>query len=286
MYSRAEQQFRKTIELNPGFSQAHFSLSQYYAFNNGRMDLGVEKSLDALRLDPGAPFTRTLLVMYLTELGDIQNAEMFRQSIADLSTELWVLGWADMMIANAKGSAGGIAEAFNWMRPRMPPIPFITEFSSLLFLANDNPEGARDIIVESSPGWMEPEKWGLLIDSNPTSACMVAWTLVQTGDTKLGQALLKQSLAYIEEMPAFVEHPDSWNIEACYLLAGDNEKALEIIESQLVHNHLFWWKTIHKLSMFEAVRHEPRYQAVRAEVGRRLNEQREAVSQMNLETGP
>ena len=211
---------------------------------------------------------------------------MFRQQIAELSNDLWILGWADMMIANAKGSGGGIEEAWNWMRARMPVIPFISEFSSLLLLANDNPEAARAIIVETSPGWMEPEEWELLIDSNPTSACMFAWTLVQTGDAEMGQALLKQSLAYIEEMPAFVEHPDSWNIEACYLLAGNNEKALEIIESQLAHNHLFWWKTIHQLSMFEAVRHEPRYQAVHTEVEARLAQQREAVAQMNLETGP
>lgn len=226
------------------------------------------------------------MVMYLTELDDLENAEIFRQSIADLSSELWLLGWADMMIANSKGSAGGVAEAWNWMRPRAPLIPFVAEFSAMLHLANGNPEGARAIIVDSSPGWLEPEEWGLLIDSNPTSACMVAWTLVQTGDTELGQDLLKQSLAYIEDLPALVEHPDSWNIEACYLLAGNNEKAMEIIESQLAHNHLFFWKTIHRLPMFEAVRHEPRYQAVRAEVEARLAQQREAVNQMNLETGP
>ena len=165
-------------------------------------------------------------------------------------------------------------------------IPFVAELSSLLKLAHGDPAGARAIFLESSPGWIDPDQWGQLIDANPSAACVMAWTLGHTGDEVLGSALLQKSLAYVEELPSYIEHADNQNIDICYLAAGENEKALEIIESKLAHNHLFWWNTFHQLPMYELVRHEPRYQAIQAEVDRRLAEQREAVAQMNLETGP
>ena len=74
--------------------------------------------------------------------------------------------------------------------------------------------------------------------------------------------------------------------ELCYLTSGDLEKALQSVETQLAHNHLFGWKIYHQLPMYDLIRFEPRYQEALAERERRIALQREAIEKMNTEAGP
>ena len=74
--------------------------------------------------------------------------------------------------------------------------------------------------------------------------------------------------------------------EICYLTAGDTEKALLSIETQLTHNHLVDWHIAHQMPMYDQIRHEPRYQAAWAERERRLSVQRENIEKMAAETQP
>ena len=87
-------------------------------------------------------------------------------------------------------------------------------------------------------------------------------------------------------MPATIEHADWYVPDICYLTAGDTEKALESIETQLSHNHLGDWHWLHRMPMYDLIRHEPRYQAAWSERERRLAEQREAIAVMETEAGP
>jgi hypothetical protein len=82
------------------------------------------------------------------------------------------------------------------------------------------------------------------------------------------------------------EHSDSDGPEICYLTAGDTEKALLSIETQLSHNHLYSWNAVHLLPMYDLIRHEPRYQAVRAEYERRISVQRENIEKMAADQMP
>jgi len=287
LYSRAEQQYRKTIELNPGFAQSIRSLGEFYAFETGRYDLAVEQVLKALELDPGSAFNLTVLMMFLVELGDLENAGMIRQKIADISSEMFLLGWADMLIAHRRGNAGGVEEAWNWMRPRLPPgFGFVGDIVSMLKLIYGDPAGAREIIVQTNPGWLEPDQWDGLIDQRPGNACLMAWTLSHTGDEEMGAALLDKALAFVGRMPEFMEHSERYRIEMCYLAAGQTEKAMEVVETLLAHNHLHWWNTYHQLPMYEAIRFEPRYREINEEAQRRLAGQRETVARMMSEAGP
>jgi len=104
---------------------------------------------------------------------------------------------------------------------------------------------------------------------------------MNTGDQELGTALLQQATAYIDDsLPLVFEHSD-WDFpEVCYLTAGDTEKALLSIETQLAHNHLLDWHRVHAMPMYDLIRHEPRYQAAWAERERRISVQRENIEKM------
>ena len=60
---------------------------------------------------------------------------------------------------------------------------------------------------------------------------------------------------------------------------GQFDKALALlsIETQLAHNHLYDWHTVHQVSMYDLIRHEPGYQEAWAEYERRLSVQRENI---------
>jgi len=83
-----------------------------------------------------------------------------------------------------------------------------------------------------------------------------------------------------------VEHSDWDHPERCYLAAGDTEKALLSIETQLSHNHLYAWNLFRRNPMYDQIRHEPRYQAAWAEYERRISVQRENIEKMAAETQP
>ena len=89
-----------------------------------------------------------------------------------------------------------------------------------------------------------------------------------------------------DALPSAVEHSDWDGPDLCYLTAGDTEKALLSIETQLSHNHLYSWNVTPLLPMYDQIRHEPRYQAVWAEYERRISVQRENVEKMAVEMQP
>ena len=196
--------------------------------------------------------------------------------IADISDQDYRLGWADMEINGSNGNIEGIREAWQWLSSRGGRFG-TPALAASLELSYGEPVNARKIYLESEPDWVDPEAWGHLIDLNPPRACLVAWTFAQTGDEGLGSALLEQSLAFIDTLPGLIEKLEALPLQHCYLVAGDTQKALTHIESQLDKNLLTRWKQRDRLPMYEQIRFEPRYQAAMAERDRRVAVQREAV---------
>ena len=102
----------------------------------------------------------------------------------------------------------------------------------------------------------------------------------------MGSELLAQTTAFLDQaLPAVREHADTWYPEICYLTAGDTEKALAMIETQLAHNHLAGWWWSHALPMYDQLRFEPRYQAAVEEHERRVGLQRDAIEAMESRAG-
>jgi TolB-like protein/Tfp pilus assembly protein PilF len=284
MYSRAEQLYKKVIELNPGFARVYTGLGIFYGFSQSRVDLAVQSLHTALEIDPGSLLSLGFLVVFSTEIGDIESANQYRQMIADINDQYVGLGWLDMTINHANGNIDGIREAWQWLRSRAS-VGSSADYAALLELAYGNPANARKIYLDAKPDWIDPGSWGRLVNTDLPAACLVAWTFIQTGDEELGTALLDQSLTFIDTLPGLIENVYSLPLQHCYLVAGDTEKALTHIESQLTHNDLLWWKTNDQLPMYEQIRFEPRYQTAMAERDQRIAEQRKIIEQMNTGTG-
>ena len=188
------------------------------------------------------------------------------------------VGMADIVINLRKNNVAAAREAVNWTLPKITDDPGSKMLLGMTELMLGDINRAREIYLSSAPGWLEPDQWQELLYRFDAHGCVVAWILMNTGNADLGRQLLRQSTVYLEEtLPSAIEHADWHGPEICNLTAGDTDKALHSIETQLAHNHLLLWDVFNQLPMYDLIRFEPRYQAAVQERERRIAAQREAI---------
>ncbi len=291
LYTLAERQFRKVIELDPDFAQTYNDLSFLYFFDMGQFDKALALVNKAIALDPKNVGLNLPKGGILLNLGDLEAFQEVRDKMADSGAEEWLLGFADVLISFTNENPPGTREAINWLLQKSRNIPgWLPESLGTFAFAQGDIQLSREIYLSDEPGWLEPDQWPALMGNDGRmmeTGCIVAWLFMNTGDQELGAALLQQTTAFIEDaLPLVTEHPDQLFSDLCYLTAGDTEKALLSIETQLAHNHLYHWKVAHQMPMYDLIRHEPRYQAAWAEYERRISVQRENIEKMAAETQP
>ena len=264
----AERQFQKVIELEPGFVPAYTILANLYTNQLSRYDLALAPALKARELEPGNLSNLDTLVTIYLELDDFAAAERARDAMSEVDANDSSVGFADIAINLRRHHVAATREAINWTLPKVTDVEIIV----------GDKERAREIYLSAVPGWLEPGQWQDLLYRYAENGCVVAWVLMNTGDEDLGRQLLQRSTVYLEEtLPSADEHADWRAPELCELTAGDIDKALQSIETQLAHNHLTYWDNYHQLPMYDLIRFEPRYQAALQERERRIAVQREAI---------
>jgi len=291
LYTLAEGQFKKVIELNPIFAPGYSSLAVLYMLYMGQFDKALAPFNKAVELDPGNHGYNSLLIFLYLQLRDGEAAQIVRERMASLGASESLLAFEDILIDFNKNlithNPADSLESINKLLPKIRYDGFQKRIVGFLALASGDIQLSREIYTTVDPGWLEPGQWPELVERHRSSACMVAWLLINTGDEKLGSALLRQAISYFDDsLPLAVEHSDMHAPVACYLTAGDTEKALLTIETQLSHNHLYSWNVIPLLPMYDVIRHEPRWLAVWAEYERRIVVQRENIEKMAADTQP
>ena len=284
LYTLAVAQFQKVIELTPDFAPGYHDLAWLYSFEMSQFDKAVPLHRKAVEIDPGNHNYNFLLAFTYIQLGDLKAVQEIREKMAGLGATKWRLGIIDLLISFSKNNPAGTREILNWLVPASQGSPFWSRFLGFIALTQGDIQFSREIFLSAEPGWLEPEQWPRLIEKTRNYGCILAWLFMNTGDQELGEALLQQATAYIEDtLPLVNEHADRYFPDTCYLVAGDTEKALQSIETQLAHNHLYAWDGDHMMPMYDLIRHTPRYQAAWAERERRIAVQREALARMDIQ---
>ena len=286
LYSLAERQFQKVMQLDPEFVQAFIAMANLNTFTLGKFDIGVEYALKASRMDPGNISNLALLSAAYTQLGNLALHEATLREMEALDpNHLWT-AFISVISSAYRDNPAGIRETINWAIPKLEYVPGFIMVMADIELGLGDAQRAREIYLSAHPGWLEPDQWEQLIGQFTSSACIVSWLLIKTGDAQPGTALLARTTTYLDEaLPAVMEHTDRYSPEICYLTAGDTDKALFSLATQLAHNHLFGWDLRHTLPMYDLIRDEPRYLAMLAERERRIAVQREAVAKMDTGAG-
>ena len=278
LYTLAERQYQKVHDLHPDSPGPLSSLARMYLFSIGRFDKAVATQKKAIELDPHNITLLMLLAIAYTELGDMDSANLARIQIENVDNQHWTLDWTDKIIANASNNPAATLEAIKRVQPKSRHSPRRMQIAARNVLGLGDASLAREIYLTANSGWLDPDQWRGLMDKYVPDACVFSWVLIKTGDEQLGRQLLDQMSRYLEvELAAVNEHVDSFTPELCYLTAGDTEKALASIETQLAHNHLYHWPVSHRMPMYDLIRDEPRYQAALQERERIVAAQRESL---------
>ncbi len=286
LYSMAERQYLRIIELNPAFAGAYASLGGVYAFNLGQFAKAIPYFEKANELAPDDIFQKTGLMDIYLEVGDFETADAIRNEMAELSPDHLASAWADVMFNAYQSNHAATREAISYALSKAKDNPGMV--SSLAF--TESTEGglqrSLDIYLAEFPGWMVPEKWTGLINQYHNDGCLVSWLLIRTGDEPLGRRLLDQASRFLEQdLPAVMEHADVYWPEICQAARGDFDKALASMETRTNHNHLMYWKLVSRFPMFDPLRDDPRYIAIQQEYERKMAVQRAEVDALRAGAG-
>ncbi|NCF15693.1 MAG: tetratricopeptide repeat protein, partial [Gammaproteobacteria bacterium] len=288
LYTLAESQFKRVIEVHPDFEMTYLFLPLLYLFDMGRFDKALALLNKSIALYPDFHFLRMLMVVAYLNLGDLEAARENRNKLPDSGADEHMADLMDVQINLGEADPADTLESINRLLPKMQhradrASTVSRRLLGSMALTQGDIQLSREIYLSVEPRWLEPDQWPALMGANRLmeTGCIVAWLFMNTGDHELGSALLQQTTAYIEDtLPLLTEHPGQFFPETCYLTAGDTEKALRSIETQLAHNHLSNWYIAHRMPMYDQIRHEPRYQAVLAERERRIGVQSENIEKM------
>jgi TolB-like protein/Flp pilus assembly protein TadD len=286
LYSMAERQYLRVIELNPAFASAYASLGYVYAMELGQFAKAIPYFEKANELAPDDIAQKTYLLDFYLEIGDFQAADSIRNEITELSPDHVISAVADVVVNVHRSNHAATREAISYALPKAKDIPLQVNFLASIAAAEGDLQDARDIYLAQLPGWMIPEQWTALISQYPRDACIVSWLLIRTGDERLGRRLLDEASQFLEQdLPAVMEHADTYWPETCQAARGDFEKALTSMETHINHNHLMYWKLGSRLPMFDPLRDDPRFIAIQQEYERKIAVQRAEIDAMRAEAG-
>ena len=281
LYSKAERQFLKVIELESDFPNALDQLAQLYV-QMGRFADAMEVSRKGSTLDPGSRGHLLRQTYLYLAVGDADKAEILLQRLEEMDPDWIWNGWISIMINRVQKNRAGAREAMNWTLSRSQEAKVVLNFLGWQEAIDGEFQRARELYLVSDPGWVDPDHWQGLIERWTFDGCLFAWLMMKDGEQVLGDQLLNATLVYLtEDLPAAIEHADYFNPDVCHLVAGDTESAIESLELQLKHGHLGLWRVWHELPVYDLIRDEPRYVDLMAEYDLQIAEQRELIAKLD-----
>jgi TolB-like protein/Tfp pilus assembly protein PilF len=283
-YSRGLQQIRDLIDLDPEFPNAYHMLLDHQLYRAGEYAEALVNARKLTELDPDNLDGLRHQAEIFIEIGDFETAIEIQDQISDLDPDHIFAAWPGLIMALTRGNAPAAQEAINWILPRAGDERWAINSAANTQLALGNTEKARALFLQADPSWLDPATWEWNIRDAPDTACTLAWLFLRTGDESLGMQLLEQASDFLDNrLPDAGGHVDRYDPEICYLAAGETDKALDSLETQLEHGHIFGWNGFLRSPVYDPIRHEPRLQAMLEERERLIAIQREAIEEMLAE---
>lgn len=271
LYSRAEQQFQRLLEMGTNHGHTHSDLAFFYTFTISDFPRALEHAYRAIELNPEIGFWRRIPFLIYLELGDLKRAGDYLDQMREADPRVGLDEVLFHFYRNDPAEAMASVDASQYKHAQM----------GMVELALGNADGARQIYSAIAPDLLDPGQWPKLLSGSHKHACVISWILMHTGDEALGEQLLQESITFFDEQLVRVhEHVDHFWPDVCYLTAGDTERGLRAIEKRLERNDLYGWEFL-RMPMYDLVRNEPRFQAAVRERNDRVSIQSDLIEEKN-----
>jgi TolB-like protein/Tfp pilus assembly protein PilF len=270
----AEQQLNRLSELDPNFAGT-YTMMGWVQQQLGQFDQEIEWRQRSLEKDPGNVGARVDIAFAYANLGADDEFATVRQEIEAIDPDSWRLGMLDMLENIYQGNYPAAIEAGRWVNRQLGNPPSFQGFFSFVHLMAGDYRAALDAYYLEEPRFLDRQQWAGAIQQLTNRGCEIGWLLLRTGEPAKGQALVEQSLRYLEtELPTYTEHADRFPADACYMALGDEDQALKAFETRVAHGHIGFWWVESSIPWNEPLRGTPRFEAALQQVRDRVATQR------------
>lgn len=260
-FEESERELNRLLELDPDFSPAYSVMANLKAVS-GRFDEQVIWLRKALELDPGRVNLYQNLAFAYLDMGDSEALAGIQRAIEEIDDQHFSIGLIDAIRSIDEQNFAGAAESLNWISNKIGPVPGFQGFFAYIYMLDEDFQKARQAFEIAQPRFFDPEQWRAAIEQDAGQGCGVAYVMMRTGDEEMGRDLLRVTISYLEnELPNYVDHAPMYD-QGCYVVAGDVDKALEVLELNVAHGHVGGWWFWSQLPQMELLRGEPRFEAL------------------------
>lgn len=292
----ALKQLERAIEINPDFTPALDAMATilWQIFN--RHADSVRITNDLIAKDPKRADHVVWLAQHYLDLGEPGRAERLLDRTAELAPGFWLNTWGRMLLRvqqQAKDGIqrearkmveegyGGYAAHWHWQ--------IAAAQLRNLALAAGRPDEALAIYSQNYPELLAETESAVDL-RNYRAAIDLALVLYRKGDDKRAKALLERSSRFIAGQPRLGWWGGYWIADVQILaLQGRKDEALAALRKAYDEGwRTLWWYYLVSDPNLEAIRNEPRFQDVVADIRKDMAAHMEQIREMERsgEIGP
>jgi TolB-like protein/DNA-binding winged helix-turn-helix (wHTH) protein/Tfp pilus assembly protein PilF len=284
-YDDAAALYLQALSVQPEFYPAYTRLATV-RWERGHLAEAIRYAEKSVAIEPAVGWTRARLIWLYVDLGDLPAArDVLRGFGPDTAAEA-AAPQALVCYRNGK-----VTQAVALLRRYSSDADFHAGFDVFI---------ALDAVVEQAISTHDPSTGRLLlrsflqpgkaggplpvVDDDSFPAVMYLATLEHTvGDQALANDLTRHILEYLNRSPDahLIGGWDEWARAAAYALLGQNDAAVDHLESLGRSNfRLGWWARIEQDPAFSRIRSTPRFQAIVAGTRVWLRDEQRQLEQM------
>lgn len=277
------EQFRRLLELDPDFSLTYGMIGGILE-RRGQLAVASQWYRKQLQLDPEGGWVE--LASIHIALGNLETARSVRaEAAAALGASDQQVVWIDYNLGVAQSQWDRILEVAAQFPESFRERPLVQHMISDTYVFAGDFEKARKHLLNAEPYLADRAQWAQEIGPSSDVACHRAGILIESGETELGNELLKLYQDRLKSLPD-ISTPDVESLleskAVCGLVSGDTEAVLDAYEAAvdqgLLISKWFFWS---KLPWWKPLQGNPRYQSLVARIDEHLSEQERLLDEMD-----
>ena len=275
-FDAARAQYERIIEIDPESIFGYQGLSGHHYFVTGHLDESLSWSLKVVDADPKSPVNLAFIAWTYLDLGDPVKAKTWIEKALDVMPDheysILVAALHATFVADEGKARDNFLKLAGVNSGLIDP-DFAAEFFARDGKSPESVSNALAMYEKSYPGIVE--SGAILVTSlNTRAAINVAALLLESGETQRAHELLDRVYANTETRPMMGFYGYGYNRAKIALLRGDKQRSLAELTKVIDAGwrDLWWYEFDHSL-VFEPLRDDPEFKALRARVAADMAEQ-------------
>ena len=282
-FDAARVQYERIIAIDPESVFGYQGLAGHHFYVTGHLDESLSWSLKAVDADPKSPGNLAIVAWTYLDLGDPVKADTWIEKALDVMPDheysILVAALHATFVAD-EGKARDNFLKLVGVNSGLIDSDFAAEFLARDSRSPQSVSNALAMYEKSYPGIVESDAF-LITSLNTRALINVAALLLESGETQRAHELLDRAYANTETRPMMGFYGFGYNRAKIALLRGDKQESLAELTNLIDAGWrgLWWYEFDHSL-VFEPLRDDPEFKALRARVAADMAEQLAKVNKM------